>query len=113
MSDAAVNLDAWQEILGLTAAIQEKAVSGEWEDVTGLDAERRRRLEAFFASSLAAPVARQVRVDVLGILESDRQVMELARGMREAIGEELRAFRQGIKAASAYLDQPNGQDDEG
>lgn len=95
----------WNEILDLTAAIREKAVAGEWEESTALDTERRARLERFFSSPPKGELALRVSEEVLHILESDRQVMELARQMRLAIGDELHQIRKGHKAVGVYLDQ--------
>ena len=97
--------DVWGNILGLTSGILEKAKLGAWDEATALDSERRSLLEAFFNSPPQGELARRVTADILFIRESDRQVMELARQMRTAIGEELHHLRQGHKAAGAYLEQ--------
>lgn len=109
--NAATTSGLWEEILDLTATIGDRAMAGEWEEVIALDAERRLMLESFFASPPTRDeMVRQVDQGIRAILASDRMVMDLAHGMQQAIGEEMRTFRRGHEAAGAYLDQSNNEE---
>ncbi len=102
VTDGQERRDALGELLELTSAMLEAALSGEWERLVALEATRQERIHEFFSTppgqEEAAEIARAIRV----ILDTDRQVMRLGSERMEWLGDRLRGVRKGRAATSAY-----------
>ncbi|MFA7618489.1 MAG: flagellar protein FliT [Thiohalomonadaceae bacterium] len=89
-------------LVSLSEQMLECARKGEWDAVPVLETQRREGLEAFFSNATLPEEAAFIEPALEGILEIDRQLIELATESREVAAAKLKDLQQGRRAQSAY-----------
>ncbi|MGE0080912.1 MAG: flagellar protein FliT [Thiohalomonadaceae bacterium] len=89
-------------LVALSEQMLERARCGEWDEVPTMAAQRRKGLEAFFASSNAQEDSGFVTSALESILRFDHELIALATASREEAAAKLREIHQGRRAQTAY-----------
>ncbi len=91
------------DLIQLSQSMLDKAEAGLWEDVISLEAERSKKIEAYFspdANSSYDIAAVRVGIETLQILND--QLMQLGQEQKKELSQVLQEFGQGKKAIQAY-----------
>lgn len=89
-------------LLSLTRELLGSAQAGDWDRVTELESERRSLIYAAFPADSAVAVDPDRQAVAREILDTDRQVMDLACQQREYLQLQLRDLKYGKSALRAY-----------
>jgi hypothetical protein len=91
-----------EAILDLSAAMLEKAQTGEWVEVAAMEEDRRRRLTEFFAVDTTREDAPGLADCIRRMLDINAQLMELGGKVRQQAAGELSNLDLGRRASEAY-----------
>ena len=94
--------ESFDEFVAVSREMLAAAQRGHWETVMGLQGERQRRLEAYFATPVPPDLADQVAAGIREMLELDRQVVDLGRKGMEELAGAMNGLRTGRRAQQAY-----------
>ncbi len=92
----------WDNILHLSDKLQAMATQQEWEEMPAVESERQQKLRDFFSDVIQAEDAAELEQDIQLILQSNKQLIELAQHQQEEAISEVRKMSKGRKAISAY-----------
>ena len=94
--------ESFEAFVAMSGEMLAAAQGGHWETVMGLQGERQRRLEAYFASPVPPELADQVAAGIREMLELDRQIVDLGRKGMEELAGAMNGLRTGRRAQQAY-----------
>lgn len=94
--------ESFDEFVAVSRDMLAAAQCGHWETVMGLQGERQRRLEAYFANPVSPELADQVAAGIREMLELDRQIVDLGRKGMEELAGAMNGLRTGRRAQQAY-----------
>ncbi|MBL8251933.1 MAG: flagellar protein FliT [Candidatus Competibacter sp.] len=101
-----VTADDWLQAIKLlrlmSAEMLELAQAGGWDEVTEWEAKRRALVEELFRETPPADLASALEEAVRVALDSDIQLLELAREERDRLGDYLKSFGQNRRVRHAY-----------
>ena len=101
-----VAADDWAQAIKLlrlmSVEMLELARAGGWEEVTEWEVKRRALLEELFREAPPAELARALEDAARTALDSDAQLLELAREERDKLGDYLKSFGQNRRVRHAY-----------
>jgi len=91
------------DLIQLSQSMLDKAEAALWDDVISLEAERSKKIEAYFspdASSSDDTAAVRVGIETIQILND--QLMQLGHQQKKELSQALQELGQGKKAVNAY-----------
>jgi hypothetical protein len=92
----------WQSILQLSEQLKSEFDKQNWQQMDDLNAERQKKLEAFFATPVSAEEAEVIAGQIQKIIQDDQQLMQQAREQQLELVDEAKTMSSNRQAINAY-----------
>ena len=92
----------WLRILELSNQMYESAKQDEWQMVQQIEAERQKKIMAFFNSGVEASEAAEIIANIKQLLESDKELMQFSLEAKIRVGDAMQSLGKNKQAAGAY-----------
>lgn len=90
------------KVMKITHTMLQEAKMGNWDELSVMEARRKKWLEEYFAESVENNCAKQAAEMVQNVLAADKELIGLVNEIKKQYSQEHSSLKEGHKATVAY-----------